>query len=100
MQLHGYSIYDRKSLVYHTPFFALTDGAALRSFSDLVNDASTAVGTHPNDYVLFGVGSWDDSAGQLLPATTPRHIADGNSLARSEPDLPLTGATPLKKKAS
>lgn len=86
MNLHGYSIYDRKALVYHSPFFAVADGAALRSFSDLANDADTTVGKHPSDYILFRVCTFDDATGELLP-NAAIHIADANALVRQQPDL-------------
>lgn len=79
MKLNAYCIYDRKALVYHAPFFAVADGAAARSFSDLANDANTTVGRHPADYILYRVGTFDDAIGNLLPETAV-HIADAATL--------------------
>lgn len=89
MILNAYAIYDRKGLVYHAPFFAAQDGQAVRSFSDLANDPSTTIGRHPNDYVLYRVGGYDDSSGSLLPVSTLEHIVDANALVRNrlEPEL-------------
>lgn len=86
MKLYAYCVYDRKALVYNAPFFAVSDGSAARSFSDLANDLSTTVGRHPMDYVLFRVGSFDDAAGMLLPDTAV-HIADAHALVAPKPDL-------------
>lgn len=80
MLLKAYSIYDRKALQYHPPFFASTDGAAVRMLSDLVQDANSTVGRHPGDYVLYFVGSYSDSNGSLEPVSPLQHIMDAQAL--------------------
>lgn len=80
MLLKAYTIYDSKSLQYHSPWFASTDGAATRSMADLVNDQNTSLGRHPRDYSLWHVGTWDDNKGQFYPQTPPLHIVDGIAL--------------------
>lgn len=87
MILNAYTIYDRKALQYHSPFFAVADGAALRSFMDLANDPQTTVGRHPGDYVLYRCGTYDDSSGELFPARALEHITDALPLVRNQPSL-------------
>lgn len=87
MILNAYSIYDRKALQYHPPFFASADGAAVRSLLDLANDSSTTIGRHPGDYVLFKVGDWDDETGKFHPFTAVVHVCDALSLVRIQPPL-------------
>lgn len=82
MLLKAFSIYDRKTLQYHPPFFSSTDRAAVRSFGDLCNDVSTTVGAHPNDYVLYLVGEYDDQKGALIPCVPLHHVADGQALVK------------------
>lgn len=82
MRINAYTLYDRKSLVYHNPFFALTDGAATRIVSDIVGDPNTSVGRHPNDYVLYRVGTYDDSLGLMLSESPIQHVIDANALVR------------------
>lgn len=89
MNLNAYVIYDRKAHVYHAPFFAISHGAAIRSFSDLANDRNTTIGRHPLDYVLFQVGGFDDASGMLLPFTAIEHVSDASSLVEARPDVPL-----------
>lgn len=86
MKLNGYTIYDRKAQLYLSPFFAVSDGAAIRSFSDLANDLSTTIGRHPMDYVLFRNGTFDDVNG-MLSADNPQHVADANILVTASKDL-------------
>lgn len=79
MNLNAYTVYDNKALVYGVPFFAPTDGAAIRSFRDLSNDAQTSVGAHPADYSLFQCGVYDDSNGAFAPLSPLRHVIDATA---------------------
>lgn len=85
MLLNAYSIYDIKALQYHPPYFASTDAAAARAFGDLANDLNTHVGRHPADYILYCVGTFLDSTGQLEPISPRRHVADAASFIRHTP---------------
>lgn len=85
MLLKAYSIYDRKALQYHPPFYATTDGSATRSFADLANDPNTNVGRHPADYVLFCVGTFSDEKAELVPISPVLHVADATALLKLNP---------------
>jgi hypothetical protein len=89
MKMLAYSVYDNKSLSYGMPFFAPTDGSAVRSFAGLANDAQTTVGQHPSDFSLFCVGEYDDQNGSFVPAYPLRHVIDATALVRVTPQLPL-----------
>lgn len=83
MIIRAYAIFDRKSLAYFPPFYAPTDGAAVRSLGDLVSDVNNNVGRHPNDFVLFYVGDYDDSKGALLPVSPVVHVIDAINLVQA-----------------
>lgn len=76
MNLNAYTVFDRKSGVYHAPYFAVSDGAAVRSFADLANDPQTQVGRHPGDYVLYRIGEFDDASGLLSGWVQITHVTD------------------------
>lgn len=78
-----YSCYDTKAQVYHLPFFAMTDGAAIRQFSDWVNDATNPYGKHPADYNLFYIGLFDDGLGMITPSQEGPKVLIGGEQARS-----------------
>ncbi|WNK14451.1 MAG: nonstructural protein [Microvirus sp.] len=80
MKLNAYSVYDRKALQYHPPFFASTDGAAVRMLQDLVSDPASSISRHAGDYVLFRCGQYDDSNGSLAPCAPLDHVCDALSL--------------------
>lgn len=65
MILFVYSIYDEKVESYSQPFFAATNPAAIRMFTDLSNDGQSMISKHPQDYTLYQLGKWDDSTGQI-----------------------------------
>lgn len=69
-----YSIKDVKVEAFMSPFFMPTDGAALRAFADEANSADSNLRKHPEDYVLYGLGDWDDQTGKLSPFDAPRSL--------------------------
>lgn len=87
MVLRAYSIFDKKALCYHPPFFAVTDGSAVRSFSDLANDVATAIGRHPGDYSLWQVAAFDDSSGQFMVVQPSLFVADAAHLVERQKPL-------------
>jgi len=85
MKLNAYSVFDNKALAYNVPFFVSTDGAAVRMFADLANDAQSAISRHPGDYILYRVGSYDDQTGGITAEDPKAHVADAISLVKLEP---------------
>lgn len=63
-----YSIYDSKAKVFSTPFFAVNDLVALRSFMAAANDPALQICRHAEDFTLFFVGEFNDELGELRPA--------------------------------
>jgi hypothetical protein len=76
MKMNVYSIYDTAAAVYLRPFFMQSDGQALRSFSDIANDAEHDIGRHPEDYTLVRIGDFNDQNGQLIPES-PESLITG-----------------------
>lgn len=58
-----YSIFDDKAKVYNKPFHQLNEAVALRACKDLLEDPTTEINRHPEDYVLFELGTYDDNIG-------------------------------------
>ena len=95
MILRAYSLFDNKGLMYSPPFFAPTDGAAVRIVRDTVQDTNTSVGRHPADYVLYLVGEYDDSKGLFVSAMPLVHIVDCAALT---PNVSAENMLPFPKK--
>lgn len=61
----AFCFYDSKVGVYYPPFFFPHDALALRAAHDLSKDTGTHIGRHPEDFILFYVGFFDDQTGIL-----------------------------------
>lgn len=79
-----YSVYDAKTETFNRPFFFLTNGEALRSWSDTVNDDKTIFYKHPEDYTLFELGSFDDNNGVVTMLTSPKSLGLAQEYRRSD----------------
>ena len=69
-----FSIFDSKAQMFNVPFFMTTTPAAIRSFTDLVNDPNTPVNKHPSDFVLYELGEFDDSVGKMTNYAEHHHL--------------------------
>ena len=65
MEMNVYSIYDTAAQAYATPFFMPNDGLAIRAFSDNVNSEDSQIAKHPEQFVLFKIGTYSDHDGKL-----------------------------------
>lgn len=65
MKQNVYSIYDRATMDYSTPFFAVTNEAALRAVKGAFNSQSQLV-LYPSDYVIYVLGEFDSESGSIL----------------------------------
>lgn len=61
----AYSVLDTKAAAFTTPMFLQRDEMAIRAFSDAVKDPNHPMHKHPEDYHLYWIGEFDDTAGRL-----------------------------------
>jgi len=66
------SIFDRATGLYSRPVYVPSTGAAMRSFTDEINDPrpDNQLNKHPDDYDLFQIATWDDNTGQYTQLET------------------------------
>lgn len=69
-----YTIYDCKVEAYLQPFFMRANGEAVRAFTELANDSTKNIGTNPEDFTLFEVGTYDDSCAMFEVLPTPKSL--------------------------
>ena len=74
-----FTVYDTKAAIYGQPFYAVTDGIALRMFSDAVNNSApdNALNRYPEDFTLYYIGEFDDATGSVTGNLTPMFVANG-----------------------
>lgn len=74
MNLRVYSVYDLKAKIFMQPFFSHNVATAGRMFSDTVNDSSTMLHKHPEDYCLYEIGGFDDETGELFGSPQAQNL--------------------------
>ena len=79
--LKAFCIFDAAAAAAMRPFFAHNAGAAIREFTDIVNNPEHPIGRHPEDYTLFAIGEFDERNG-VLTGSTPASLGNGLSHLR------------------
>lgn len=62
-----FSMYDSKAEAYMQPFFAPTEASAVRSLVATMQNRQHDFFRFAEDFQLFVVGTWDQTAGELAP---------------------------------
>lgn len=88
MKLNVYSIFDSKVQAYSQPFFSQTHGAAIRAFTDHVNEDNTPANKHPDDFTLVCLGTFDDQDGTIAGQQLVK-LGIAAEYKRPDPQLPL-----------
>lgn len=74
---HVFSIHDNKADAYFPPFYLHNIAMATRQFGDMVNDPTSTISKHPQDYTLFTLGTWDDSDAQFKQKINKQSLGNG-----------------------
>ena len=64
-----FAVYDVKLEAFGQPFYAPNKAVATRTFQDTVSQPDTQFSTHPDDFILHEIGSYDDAKGLLIGKT-------------------------------
>ena len=72
-----FCVFDSKAEAYLQPFFMRTAGEAIRAFTDLVNGSDNQFCKYPGDFVLFELGSYDDSTAGITCLEAPHSLGVG-----------------------
>lgn len=80
MMLQVFSVFDNASKAFLPPFFVRSKGEAIRSFTDAVSDPQHQFAKHAADYILFELGSFNDSDG-MFAGVTPTRVLLGVEVA-------------------
>lgn len=58
------------------------DASAIRNFEHAVMAPDSLMRSHPADYTLYRLGSYNTETGTLVPEADPQQIADAASVVR------------------
>lgn len=67
MILKVFSVRDQKAEAYLNPIVTETDAVAIRMFDRACRDETHDFHQHAEDYILFKVGEFDRTTGELIP---------------------------------
>lgn len=81
-----YSIFDRATLVHNKPFHQHSEKEAIRTCTQIVNDPSQQPSHNPEDYILFFVGTYDDSNAEIV-SVPPRKICGLHELVKTSSEV-------------
>lgn len=88
MILRVYSFYDAKAQMFSVPFFLHSDGQAVRAAIDMGEDLSTRIGRHPEDFILYRIGTFDDG-NAVVTAMAPESLGPVSSMITPRKSMPL-----------
>nr|AVQ10208.1 DNA binding protein VP5 [Gokushovirinae environmental samples] len=77
MKLQICAVYDKVAGAYLAPLFVRTSFEAMRMFRDAVGSADHQFCKHPEDFVLFRLGEFDDNTGAVEPLHVTEKLMDG-----------------------
>lgn len=74
-----FSVKDSAVGAFMQPFTSQSRGAAIRAFADAVNDSSTPMNKHPDDYELYEIGTFEEETG-VVQGKLPECVARGKDV--------------------
>ena len=73
-----YVVRDAKAEFFGDPIVLDNDAMARRLFFDAARDATSPLSTHPEDYALYLVGTYDYRTGTITALDTPVHLGNAS----------------------
>lgn len=82
MKVTVVSVFDFAAKAFMQPMFMPSVGSAIRSFSDEVNKVreGNIMNAHPEDFVLYELGTYEDEFGRFELLQDYRVIASGKDV--------------------
>lgn len=103
MKIQMYTVYDAKATTYQSPWFAQTNGVAVRMFIEAVNSQGNLLNKFPDDFMLMHIGHFDDQSAQVV-SEKPVSLGTARSFIKVDFGdkqlelLPVNGKTPVEVK--
>lgn len=74
MKLRMYSIYDKKSMIFHPPQFCHNDQHAMRMYHMDLSKPGMVMSQYPDDFSIYCVGEFEDHEGKITGFATPTYV--------------------------
>lgn len=94
--LKAFAVFDSQASAFGTPMFLPSSGVALRLFSEACANPKSPMFQHPQDFVLYELGTYDPNSGRFTSLDVVSRLSDAASVVAalrasrlvSEPVLP------------
>lgn len=94
MLIKVFSVRDMKAEAFLQPYFSPTQGSALRAFGDACDKKDSPFYLHPADYILYEIGTYDDSTGMLGSINPVKMMATAADFVEKRVP-PVPGVSPV-----
>lgn len=84
MEYELYVIYDAATNRYGIPMAQVNDAEAMRSFAHEALKPESIWNSHPQDFVLYKVGTYDMNYGLIQPESSPIRVCCAADFVRGE----------------
>lgn len=74
-----FTVFDAKAEAYLQPFYARTNGEAIRSFAEACSNPEHNFCKYGADFTLFDIGEFDENTGVITPCV-PHALGNGLDL--------------------
>lgn len=83
-QIQMYSVFDKKSDRWDTPFFAFDNLAAKRHFIMMIRKEGSMINNFPTDFDLYHIGSFNVETAEMLIDLKYTILLSGNEVVNNE----------------
>lgn len=80
MRMYIVTIYDKRAQTYGGPMVFPTLGVAERAFADNVNDPQSMINKHPEDYMMYLIGTFDTEKAIIIQADAHQLLSEAHQL--------------------
>lgn len=92
MKKEIFSIFDKVACIYHNPVYLINTGVAIRQAQDQFKTKDSEIAQHPEDFILFKLGSFDDTTAKITMLDIPETIL---KFWEIEPETPHHNSDPI-----
>lgn len=69
-----FAIFDIKTESFLTPFILSTTNEAIRMFTDVIIDKTNIMAQHPEDYILYELGTYDNENAEVISNSDTKKV--------------------------
>ena len=81
---YGIYVIREAKTTFMLPTVDFNNASAMRNFEHAVRHPDSLMKSHPNDFGLYRVGSFDNETGEIMPEFPPQFICDATVCLRKE----------------